>query len=320
MSISTLVNLSTLEHLKCPTCSASIEKRKCGTYWCLNTQCSYYFEPFINCLGQPVLVDFNESVFSIEDYQNNSADGSILSRKRSNLQKFVFRLMWGSGRTAAKNLDVFINHLLDAVPKPTILVVGGGAIGNGIDNLYTDSRVNLISFDVYSSTITDFVADAHSIPLKNDCIDGVWIQYVLEHVLDPEKVASEISRVLKPRGMVYAETPFLQHVHEKNYDFTRFTESGHRWLFRNFEPIATGSATGPGTALVWSLRAFIAALARSKKVGKIATLFFFWLRFFDYLMPENYSSDGASSVYFLGQKSESSIQPSEIVTFFRGVK
>ena len=41
-------------------------------------------------------------------------------------------------------------------------------------------------------------------------------------------------------GVVYAETPFLQAVHEGPWDFTRFTESGHRWLFRAFERLDSG--------------------------------------------------------------------------------
>ena len=55
--------------------------------------------------------------------------------------------------------------------------------------------------------------------------------------MDPNKVAAEIFRVLSSDGIVYAETPFLQESHEEPYDFTRFTELGHRWLFRNFKEI-----------------------------------------------------------------------------------
>ncbi|CAH2407660.1 hypothetical protein MES5069_620012 [Mesorhizobium escarrei] len=33
----------------------------------------------------------------------------------------------------------------------------------------------------------------------------------------------------------------MQQVHEGAYDFTRFTELGHRWLFRRFETISRGA-------------------------------------------------------------------------------
>src|SRR5205823_1246671 len=110
--------------------------------------------------------------------------------------------------------------------NPTILVVGGGTVGSGTDALYRDPAVRLIAFDVYGSPMTQLIADGHQIPLRDESVDAVLVQAVLEHVLDPAKVVAEIHRVLRPNGIVYAETPFLQQVHEAAYDFTRFTESG----------------------------------------------------------------------------------------------
>ena len=91
-----------------------------------------------------------------------------------------------------------------------------------------------------------FIADAHNIPIVNEYFDCVIIQAVLEHVLRPNQVVNEIFRVLKANGIVYSETPFLQQVHEGPYDFTRFTESGHRYLFKNFELIKSGASDGAG--------------------------------------------------------------------------
>jgi len=84
--------------------------------------------------------------------------------------------------------------------------------------------------------------------LASASVDGVLIQAVLEHVLDPAQVVGEIHRVLRPDGLVYAETPFLQQVHAGPNDFTRFTSSGHRYLFRAFAEIAAGPVAGPGAS------------------------------------------------------------------------
>jgi hypothetical protein len=83
--------------------------------------------------------------------------------------------------------------------------------------------------------------------------------------------------------------------------------------------VSSGIAGGPGTALVWSMRGFIAALFRSKMIGKASVLLFFWLRFFDYVMPRDYSSDHASGVFFMGLKVDRQLAPSEIIEFYRGV-
>jgi len=48
-------------------------------------------------------------------------------------------------------------------------------------------------------------------------------------------------------GIVYADTPILKQVHDRPCDFTRFTDSGHRYLFRDFDLIDSGTVAGPGT-------------------------------------------------------------------------
>ena len=131
---------------------------------------------------------------------------------------------------------------------------------------------------------------------------------------------AEIHRVLKPGGIVYAETPFMQTVHEAAYDFTRFTDTGNRWLFRWFDRIDSGAVLGPGVALLWSITAFLSGLFRSKRVGNLlATLLFFWVRFFDALIPPPYAVDAACGLYFLGQKTNRPILPKDAIRSFQGV-
>src|SRR5262249_7129131 len=149
-------------------------------------------------------------------------------------------------------------------PSPLIVVIGGGTVGNGVAALYRDRRTRLLGFDVYGSSLTQFIADAHQIPPATGSVDAVVVQAVLEHVLDPQQVANEIHRVLRREGLVYAETPFLQHVHAGAYDFVRYTCSGHRYLFRAFEEISAGPVAGPGTQLLWSIDHTVRGLLRSQ--------------------------------------------------------
>jgi SAM-dependent methyltransferase len=144
------------------------------------------------------------------------------------------------------------------------------------------------------------------------------VQAVLEHVLSPAEVVAEIHRVLKPGGLVYAETPFMQQVHEGAWDFTRFTDSGHRWLFRGFTLIDSGTVLGAGTALVWSVRYAVAAVFRSRLVGTLAGVAVFWLRFVDRISGRAHGLDAASGVYFMGAKASEAIGPKEAVAYYRG--
>ena len=162
------------------------------------------------------------------------------------------------------------------------------------------------------------VADAHALPWPDEYFNGVVIQAVLEHVLDPAQVVSEIHRVLVPGGYVYADTPFMQQVHEGPFDFTRFTESGHRWLFRNFALEDSGAVAGPGTSVIWSLDYLARALTGRRWAGRLMRLAFFWLSYADRLISPQRSIDGANSVFFYGRRSDERLSPQDIVGYYQG--
>jgi SAM-dependent methyltransferase len=196
--------------------------------------------------------------------------------------------------------------------------VGGGTIGSGVGALYDAPDIGIIAFDIYQSRFVQFIADGHSIPLRPKSIDGVIIQAVLEHVLEPETVVSELRRVLRPGGLIYAETPFMQQVHEGPFDFVRYTESGHRYLFRHFAELASGSVAGPGESMVWAASYFFRGLFRSQTAGRATRAMLFWLRWFDRIIPPAYAIDGACGCYFLGTLTDSPITGREVIRRYRG--
>jgi SAM-dependent methyltransferase len=155
--------------------------------------------------------------------------------------------------------------------------------------------------------------------------DAVVIQAVLESVVDPGRVAREVHRVLGEGGLVYSEAPFLQQVHEGAYDFNRFTQLGHRRLWRYFDELRSGAQCGPGMALVWSVEYFLQAFAGNHRlarglVSRFVTLAGFWLKYFDdFLARRPAGVDAASGTFFLGRWREAPIPDREIVRAFRGV-
>jgi ubiquinone/menaquinone biosynthesis C-methylase UbiE len=58
-----------------------------------------------------------------------------------------------------------------------------------------DSSLNLVA------------VDAKNIPISNDSIDYVFCLSVIEHIKDDKRVVSEISRVLKPNGVLILTAP-----------------------------------------------------------------------------------------------------------------
>lgn len=308
--------------LICPRCrSALITHAKRLT--CSNDACSYGNEvgfPYVR--DQPVLVDFMDSILNRDEVLATGGESPV-TRKSNRLQVLIKNQMLRSDAvaTARRTAARIYNELESKHHAPFVLIVGGGSRGIGTDIFFNQPHVGVISFDIYASPNTQFLADAHSIPLNNGSVDVVWIQYVLEHVLDPWRVVAEIYRVLRNDGLVYAETPFLQQVHEGPYDFTRFTHSGHRWLFRKFEEIDSGISMGLGAQQMWSVEHLFRGIFRSKRIGQGAKLLAsLGLRMLECLVPISYRYDSASSFYFFGRKSQTELLPSEIVRYYRGIK
>jgi SAM-dependent methyltransferase len=201
-----------------------------------------------------------------------------------------------------------------------VLVVGAGELGLGIGELISEEAVKVVQTDVQLGSNIAIIADGHDLPFLNESFDAVVAQAVLEHVLDPYRCVAELHRVLKPGGFVYAETPFMYPVHMGPYDFTRFSMSGDRRLFRYFSQIDSNMASGPGTALAVSIRSFALSFSNSpvflRCVKTFLPFLIFWLKYFDYfLIRKPHAADFASSFYFLGKKTDAPIGETEIVEF-----
>lgn len=313
-----LLSLADVRHLLvCPSCAGELVEEEMALR-CVSPRCSLAASgPFPIVGGLPALVDFDQSVLPRDEVL------SLVGARRGkwSIDRLPARLRsWWKPQNAVAAENVAL--LLSLLPQdsPLVLVVGGGTLGNGVEAIYEDPRLRVAAFDLYKSSITQFIADAHQIPLADESVDAVVVQAVLEHVLDPPTVVREIHRVLRPRGLVYAETPFLQQVHAGPYDFVRYTSSGHRYLFRAFKEVAAGPVAGPGTQLLWSLDHIVRGLLRSELAGKLARAAFFWLRYADRLIPTEFAMDNASAYFFLGRRADHELRPDEVAAYYQGAQ
>ncbi|MET7686633.1 class I SAM-dependent methyltransferase [Streptomyces sp. NPDC005483] len=303
--------------LVCPCCRADLRADP-GGLRCTAPDCVYHASPgFPDAAGWPVLVDFAHSVVDREALDSPASSPDV-RRGADALPAPLRRIVKPPNLVAARNIDLLLRALPG--PAPTLLVVGGATVGHGVGAVYRDARVRVIGFDIVTSPATQFVADAHRIPLRTAGVDAVLVQAVLEHVLDPVQVVAEIHRVLKDDGLVYAETPFLQQVHAGAHDFTRYTASGHRYLFRRFEEIAAGAVSGPGTQLLWSVDHLVRGLTRNALAGRATRAALRWLRALDRLVPPDFAQDDASALYFLGRKRDREMTEAEIIAYYRGAQ
>ncbi|KOP27850.1 methyltransferase type 11 [Hapalosiphon sp. MRB220] len=306
--------------LRCPVCKFRLEL-SANQFNCTNTQCNNKFLIINNI---PILIDELSSVFSVNDFIDNV---QVTLKPKSKLERLMVNIVPGINLNVKtkKNCRKLTEILLKQHTNPLVLIIGGSVVGKGMEDLLSNSDIEFIETDVTFGSRISVICDAHQIPFGDNLFDGVIVQAVLEHVLDPKRCVEEIYRVLKPNGLVYSETPFIQQVHLGKYDFTRFTHLGHRRLFHNFAEIDSGAVCGPGMALAWSYQYFLLSFVKKPItrafVKVFARLTSFWLKYFDYyLINQPGTFDSASGYYFLGTKSEGTLSDRELLKLYRGTQ
>ena len=305
-----------IDILICPGCGDEVSFKDdacmCQNLKCAHSKTENYFHMIQNA---PILI----SDIYCDTLCSGGSSVSLVKRTGDggNL-RWLKKHIVGQSKTTVRNIAKFIELLQINCREPSILIIGAGEIGSGTDALY-ETNFEIIGTDVYFSSTVDIVADAHYLPFKNGVFDGVVIQAVLEHVVEPHVVVKEIHRILKADGVVYAETPFMQQVHEGAFDFTRFTVLGHRFLFRDFEKIDAGGLDGVGVVLAWSMRAFVHGLTRSRLIAKLCFLpLKLVLTLLEKLADKRSLHDANSGSYFLGRRSEISLTHKQIISEYKG--
>jgi len=305
--------------LCCPICKTKLELYD-KYLQCRNIQCHALF-PIINDI--PIIIDDNNSIFSISYFINNQDTAFYLHKNK--FEEIMIKLIPGIDRNikSRENYERLRKLFLSQSSTPKVLVIGGSILGEGMEALIHPD-IALVESDVSFGPRTELVFDAHSIPFEDSSFDGIIVQAVLEHVVDPWRCVEEIHRVLKEDGLVYAETPFMQQVHGGRYDFTRFTHLGHRRLFRKFEEIDSGAICGSAMALAWSYRYFLLSFTTSsflrRLIGAFARLTSFFLTYLDYLLIDKPGTlDAASGYYFIGKKSNQVLPDKSLVQLYQGL-
>jgi SAM-dependent methyltransferase len=76
----------------------------------------------------------------------------------------------------------------------------------------------------------DVVGSAEQLPFADGCADLVFSTQVIEHLPNPQRLAQEAFRVLRPGGLLLLSGPFYWPLHEEPHDYYRFTPYGLRHL------------------------------------------------------------------------------------------
>lgn len=311
------------DKLRCPVCR-SVLLSELPLLKCAGAGCQ---REFVVHDGIPVLLNPGESLFSAADaLRPEKLTQNIPESALAGWKRFLPTLDYNL--KGERNLRVLVQTFRERRKSNDpiqVLIIGGRVAGKGMSHLNDfGNDFEILHTDVVLGPEVQALCDGHDLPFADQSIDCIVVQAVLEHVLDPWRCVAEIHRVLRPAGIVYAETPFMQQGHMGAYDFTRFTHLGHRNLFRNFSEIESGAVCGPGMALGWSYQYFLCSFASSRRSRRwfslIARCTGFFFKYFDYwLINKPGTIDSASAFYFIGAKSDHALESRLLVKQYRGI-
>lgn len=111
-------------------------------------------------------------------------------------------------------------------------IVELGATGEG------RKRLALAATKYLATNITadaEMQLDAKNMHLADNSIDALLCESMLEHVDDPERVVSEVHRVLRPGGKFLLLTPWMYPYHPAPDDYLRLSESALSRMLSGFE-------------------------------------------------------------------------------------
>ena len=80
-----------------------------------------------------------------------------------------------------------------------------------------------LDIDTGNNKKVDICGSSLLLPIKDSSVDTVITNQTIEHVKSPEKFMQEISRILKPDGVLILTAPQLWCLHEVPNDYYRFT-------------------------------------------------------------------------------------------------
>lgn len=121
-----------------------------------------------------------------------------------------------------ENLDIYYRY---RTVKELILPGKGrcldvGARDSNLRDFIKQLGYEYVGLDISYHPSIDIVSDGHFLPFRDNIFDKVVLSSVLEHVIEPQVFLSEISKVLKVRGMVYGVVSFLEPFHNSYFNMS----------------------------------------------------------------------------------------------------
>lgn len=133
------------------------------------------------------------------------------------------------------SIKAFVRQAADEVSEDCWILDAGA--GEGIyRRFFSKARYvaldNSIGDKGWDYSGLDVLADLALLPFKDNSFHAALNIVVLEHLSEPQKALRELFRVLKAQGKLYIVVPQGWELHQKPYDYQRFTCYGLEAVLR----------------------------------------------------------------------------------------
>lgn len=133
-----------------------------------------------------------------------------------------------------------IDNTLDSNSASRILSVGGyGPVDQHLEKSSFIRNAELITLDIEEKHNPDILIDITecSKVITPKTFDAVVAIEVLEHVLDPITAVKECHDILKENGVLILSTPWIIPIHDRPFDYYRFTPQALEEICKDFSSI-----------------------------------------------------------------------------------
>jgi GT2 family glycosyltransferase/glycosyltransferase involved in cell wall biosynthesis/SAM-dependent methyltransferase len=129
--------------------------------------------------------------------------------------------------------------------KDWVLNLSAGGTSERFDNVIE------AEYSIFRNT--DVVADSHDLPFDDNAFGAVIVLNAFEHYRNPQRVAAELHRIVKPGGQILIVTAFMQPLHEKPWHFYNCTRYGlEEWFSAfDFESLEVNPFFSPNFTMGW---------------------------------------------------------------------